>query len=502
MHNTYHPPSFSRSSNLIIRLLSFWYYLAAPPEPPAHSPLLMREIARRGRVTSLVMLVTIAMVLLAFIIQPSVPVSITLIAVTSIDIIALLFNRKGKITIAGTIITSTTEIGLLLSLFGQLQMFKGVDFGVITFLPLLVQGIVVAVSTLPPLNVLLILVLNCSVSFVVIKFVPYARPFADYLHRYEPQTPLGIFNIPLTLSLIVGLVSLIWVLSANDAIRRADMADAHAEYEQEMALREKEVSDKLNRDLQEIAQVIALIASDPSREVQISRSNSLWVLATSLNNLRGRLLNVRFERSQYRELQSAAATLTSWLDITLKAGHCPPWSRTKTMMDEIAIRIQTLPLQARPDKEPWETTSTALDMDAEQQRLSQGIRQLHLALRSSQTAFWQPTGTVLDEVAAHLLTQPTPRTGRSQSQPLPRFTSPDHMNSPAPHTDMEQQRLKQGIQRLYIALRSPQSTSWQPTGTVLDEVAARLLLPPTPRSGRSQSQPLPNLTPPRHNTSI
>jgi hypothetical protein len=433
MQRSYGPsPSASHPSpGLGMRLLNFWYRLAAPPMPPSNAPLLAREVARRARVTSLVMLVTISMVLLAFLVQPTVDISITLLVVTSIDVVALAFNRRGKITVAGVIITMTTELGLLLSLVNTLHKNGGISFNVAVFLPLLVQGIVVAVSTLPPLSVLLILVVNCGVAVGVITFTPYAPAFLAYLHRYEPQTFGNMVITPLTVYLIVGLVSLIWVLSANDAIKRADKADARAEYEQEMAQWERVASNKLNADIHVIAQIIAQLATDPSREFHLDRSNSLWVLARGLNNLRGRLLNVKFERTQFQQTQQAATALTSWLDMAQRTGQFSPWTPSRTIMDEIIFRIQMLPLaqKGRTTAENRRSPDSATQrIEQEYQRLNQGALQLVAALRSSQPTPWRPTGTVLDEVAEQLFSpqsmhgqqrtsQSWPHTTRSRSRP-------------------------------------------------------------------------------------
>jgi hypothetical protein len=201
----------------------------------------------------------------------------TLVVVTYIDGIALTFNRRGKSTVAGLIITAVTEVGLLLSLLATLQK-EGVDFEVIVFFPLLVQGIVVAVSTLPPLSVLPILVLNCGFTFGIVAFSPYSSAWLAYMHQYEPQTLPALLIGPLTVFLIVAFVSLIWVMSANDAIKRADKADARAEFERQMALYEWEKFTSLNHDLQVVVQIIEQLATDPTQEITIDQqiASGVW----------------------------------------------------------------------------------------------------------------------------------------------------------------------------------------------------------------------------------
>lgn len=405
--NMYYPPS-SHSPGVVLSLLHFWYRIAAPPEAPAHAPLLAREIARRGRVTSLVMLVTIAMVLLTFIIQPSLDITITLIVVTCVDIVALTFNQRGRILVAGTIITTMTELGLLFSMVGMLQKHGGVTFEAIIFLPLLVQGIVVAVSTLPPFSVILLLVLNSIANAIVVYFLPYSAAVTTYLQKNEQIPPGQIFNISLTVYLIVGLVSFIWVRSANEAIRRADKADARAEYEQEMAQRDRSTNKKLTSDINEIASILAAIGNDPSREFRIDQQhNTLWPLARSLDNLRRRLINVNYELSAHQCLQKACGNLITSLDAAIiQRGPVVNWKQTKTMTDEIVYRINILQKQSQGDgrKKSAVTAANSALFHTEQgrTRLKKAALQLIAALNAVENFSWEPTGTALDEIAENL----------------------------------------------------------------------------------------------------
>src|SRR5437867_6508310 len=79
--------------------LAWWYWLTAPSEPPANASLAQREAARRGRLSSTILLVMIVHVGIAIpvgIITGNTPLLTTLIVTLVIDGIALLFNRRGK----------------------------------------------------------------------------------------------------------------------------------------------------------------------------------------------------------------------------------------------------------------------------------------------------------------------------------------------------------------------------------------------------------------------
>ena len=93
--------------------LHWWYYLTAVPEAPANASLAQREMARRGRLASVVLFFTILLVL------PGFPTAMTnstllvaLILVLCIDAVALLLNRFGQTTLAGTFVVIGIELGL------------------------------------------------------------------------------------------------------------------------------------------------------------------------------------------------------------------------------------------------------------------------------------------------------------------------------------------------------------------------------------------------------
>ena len=298
MQNTYHSYSSvsHRLSGLGAHLLQAWYRVAAPPAPPEGAPFFVQEVARRGRVTSLAMLITIAMVLLALTLEQRMSTTLTLIVVTCIDSIAVFgFNRRGKITVAGAIITMTTEAGLFFSLLETLYSHHGIIFWTHQLFPLLVQGIIIAASTLPPASVFAVLGINCAVTFAIVSFVPSTPAFWMYLQMHEPQTLGELLLPPFTVFLIVAFISFIWVTSTNGAIKRAYGASARAEYERKMAQREREASDR-----------------------------------------------------RIREVQVAVADLTSWLEEASSLGSLPPWQPSTPLLDKIVSHIQRLPLIQTP----------------------------------------------------------------------------------------------------------------------------------------------------------
>jgi hypothetical protein len=323
-------------------ILHMWYRLTAPPELPPHAPLADREVTRRGRIISLMTLVTVTMILLAYLVQPPLQLALIFMVTICLDFAALKYNRGGKTTLAGVIITIATEGGLLVALIINIQMKHGISFDTISFLPLFVQGIVVAISALPLFCILAVFLFNCLLIAVVLTCIPYSPALTNYIHTNPPDSFGTMVATPLILFFMTTFVSLIWVHSANEAIKRANSADAHAEYEQKMAKKDRETTEQLRRSLAEIAFIIASISNDPTKEFYLDQDNMLWPMATSLNNLRHRLITVNFEVAEYQRTLAFTARLIRWLDVAITQDSLPEWPMSKTAIDEVVFRIRML----------------------------------------------------------------------------------------------------------------------------------------------------------------
>src|SRR5690242_12990764 len=86
----------------------WWYRLTAMPEPPPDAPLARRELVRRTRQASSILVVITAAALAPIPValqQKNVPFFVTLVITLVAYVVALLaLNRRGRLAAAGTLI--------------------------------------------------------------------------------------------------------------------------------------------------------------------------------------------------------------------------------------------------------------------------------------------------------------------------------------------------------------------------------------------------------------
>lgn len=234
---------------LAARFSAWWFSFTVPPFPPERASLRQHELARRARITSIVILLTIVLLLTTFAVHSSAPPLMypVLIVVLTIDVIALVLNRKARILLAGYFVTGITQIGLCGDFLGQIQLHHGLDLAMMPLFGMLVQPILMAVSLLPARAVVAFTAFNCG--FVV--FCTTAFPHLPSLEQYiQVHGWVLLLQPPLLIFIMVACISYIWVHMTTEALKRADLAVAQAEFERQM--RPQAVA-KLNQEEEEHA---------------------------------------------------------------------------------------------------------------------------------------------------------------------------------------------------------------------------------------------------------
>ena len=303
--------------------LEWWYRLTSPADPPENASLTEREVARRGRLTSATLLIVILLLLAAYpvaFLGPNHILAFVLLIPLSIDLVALFLNRAGKITAAGYVVVLGIEVGVGLSIIGP-----ATSIGLTTYLlaqfDLLVQAEFVAVSLLRPRSVLWLAGLHIVLIVVGITFLPHTPEFSSMfaVNGYE------VFLRPITLQIIVAVVTYLWVTGAQQAIQRADRAEEIAALEQrEIERQQREIEEKRQLDLgiQQILQTHVQVANGNfSARAPLGKDNVLWQIAYSLNNLLARLQGYSQMRTQLQRMQTENYNLYKALQSTSSAEH-------------------------------------------------------------------------------------------------------------------------------------------------------------------------------------
>lgn len=282
--------------------LDGWYRLTAPKEPPTNATLAQRELARRGRLTSTILLFVIILIVAML------PIAIfanrilfpILLGALLVSFISLFLNRSGKIIVTGVLMVCFVDIGFatgLVTTHGGLGVYNLPTFDLLAISELL------AVSLLPPRSVFVVAAANSIFIWIDIAYFRHDAQLGQLL----ASSGYGIVARPIVLQIIVAVVTYLWVRSATQAIARADRAEVIASLEHAIAEQEHAVAQEkrlLDLSIQQIVETHMRAANgDFNARVPLTQDNVLWQIAGSLNNLLARIQRLRQSEEQLQRLQ-------------------------------------------------------------------------------------------------------------------------------------------------------------------------------------------------------
>jgi hypothetical protein len=314
--------------------LSWWYRWTAPPEVPSTASFNERELARRGRLTSAVLLAVVILglvpVFTSILTKNRVFIPSLLISLV-FDGVALWLNRRGNINAAGIVALLVVSGGII---FNILSVRGGMDISLINLFDLLVQGELIAVSLLPARSVFGVMLANILFFFLVITFAPHTHAMGIAL----ATRGYSVLLTPTILQVIVAVVTYLWVDNTTKAIKRADRAEVIAALEHTLAEQSDQIAaqkEQLEEGIQQLVQVHAQAANgNLSSRAALPADRTLWPLAGSLNTLL-----MRFQRALQNEVeqqQTRKAASLFFEALNQAKGGPMRWQRTGTYFDQIA----------------------------------------------------------------------------------------------------------------------------------------------------------------------
>ncbi|GCE09926.1 hypothetical protein [Dictyobacter aurantiacus] len=324
-------------------LLRWWYRFTAPAPVSADATLQQRDLSRRGRLTSFVLLMIILLVLAAepaAIFGPNKALIFILLIPVFIDIVALVFNKLGKLMVAGILVVIGIEVGLILSILGPALGSGGLTTYVLPQFDLFVQAEFVSVTLLDPRSVFVVTFFNIAFTVLSILYLPHTAEFAAVL----AANPYDIFLRPITLAIIVAGVLFVAISSLNQTLKRADRAEVVAELERREVERQQQdisLKQQLEQGTQAILQTHVEVANGNfTARAPLTQDNVLWRISLSLNNLIARLQS---SSQAEAELERAKAHTAQLVDAIRKAraGRPVQLHRTGTHLDAIIVELQT-----------------------------------------------------------------------------------------------------------------------------------------------------------------
>jgi hypothetical protein len=298
-------------------------------------PFAERELARRGRLVSVLLLVFLAIeaatLYLFVVVDDDHPaMKVVLVIALGVALVAAALNRTGHVTWAGMLLVALAGLPAVgipaTALGGKMDIF---DLGAFY---LLAGAELVAASVLEPASVFIVALLNSVIVIELVQLMPHTAALEAQLNSNNgPQVYAG----PIALYLILALVAYLWSRSALVALQRADRAEELAALE----MREVERGREIEEGVRQLLDVhVRLANGDFGARVPPMRNAELWRIGGSLNNLIARFARLaEMERLlilTQSDTRRIAATIRAW-----RAGQRPPWPNAAPPLDEVVAAL-------------------------------------------------------------------------------------------------------------------------------------------------------------------
>lgn len=267
--------------------LSWWYRLSTPD---AGSEAFQETVISRSRLASILLLV-ILIAVIAFI-----PAALTsddyhivppVIGMFIMTWVAIFLNRRGKVTWVGIIIVVSLDTALIYSLLSYPHFT--LTQNAVPIYDLFVLSDIIAISLLPINSILYI----SSFHSVFMLADIVLQPHTPDLQVLVDSTGYSLMVRPLTIQLVVALVTFLWVRNTIRALERANKAEVIAKLEHEIAAQREDLDEGIQQVLQTLVQ-----AANGNLNVRapLAQQNVLWQVGVGLNTLLA-----RFQRSSQSE---------------------------------------------------------------------------------------------------------------------------------------------------------------------------------------------------------
>ncbi len=338
--------------------LQRWWALTAPPEPPPGGSFAAREVGRRARLVSVLLLALLLVELGSayqyFIVDTDHPImKIAVAAALVVTALAAVANRAGWVTSAGLLLVLAAELPLAgipgTAVNGQLDVLHLGGFY------LLAGSELVAASVLMPWSVFVVAALNSVAALGLITFMDHTPTLANVLASNDGQQA---FSGPVIMQVIVAIVAFLWAQNVKASLRRADRAEEIALLEQ----RELERSHELEEDVQQLLAVHVQMANGNFNvRVPQLRTGPLWQIGNSFNNLLARFARLAQAEFVLRRTQAEAHSLAEAIHF-MRSGRQPLWpAQAGTPLDEVITALGTAPSRAT-GQSPVYPPATAPDL--------------------------------------------------------------------------------------------------------------------------------------------
>lgn len=290
-------------------VLAWWYRHAAPAAPPPGATFDQRDLVRRGRIASAIMLFLACILVLVVpigLLGPNKQIFFTAISIWCVIGLCIVLNRKGKVNLVGILLCLSIIAGMYLSI---LRAPGGMSLDDKDILYLLIFGELFIGAILPVNWVFFPALINLTFGIVELTIAPHTALFASLLPTSGPTI---LFRL---IQMHVLVTAVMWIVGqhAREAIKRADRAEEIARLQHTLAQLsgvQMQEAQQLQYTIQTIIGVLTRTAQgDVQARVPLVEGETLWPLVGSLNTL---LARYQGARQQAQELERIRPQVEFW----------------------------------------------------------------------------------------------------------------------------------------------------------------------------------------------
>jgi hypothetical protein len=312
-------------------------------DQPAGAPLARRELARRSRLASwLILGLLVGVAILSPLGLQDLRARATL-AVWAVGLLgAAALNRRGRVTLAGLVLVVLFSGGLL---FANLESPIGLTMGELPNFDAYVIPVVIAATVLPRVSTFLVAGANTLLIVGNYLLQPHNANIARDAALYSSAAvqTVSLLVRPIALQVVLAVVAYLWVRGAEDAIARADRAE-------EVALLEHRERDRvfaLEEGVRYMHQALSeWLAGDVRHRIPAMPVAILEQVRRDLNAFIERFGPTRQAPLQLRQLQEALHGLIAALDAWVQ-GYPAVWPGPSGTPVDRAVTLVRYAIQAR-----------------------------------------------------------------------------------------------------------------------------------------------------------
>ncbi|HEU5200173.1 MAG TPA: hypothetical protein VFU32_11080 [Ktedonobacterales bacterium] len=271
------------------RFMAWWYAKSAPPQPPPEASLQKKDLARRGRIASILLLLTIGVSLcilfpsglfqFAFSHRPFLLIISVALVIICTGMVYL--NRLGLTTLVGVVLILGNTVGNCYSILGPGKVL----LTNVQLFDTLAISLLFAVALLPPWGVFLTAAGNLLVTAGVLNMFPHEAAVTPHI--------ANVISRAASVEVSIAVIAFLLVQIMRQAIARADRAEEIGKLQKALLKQEHAVADQkraLDASILQIIDTQRLVANgDLDARVPLTQENVLWEVAGSLNNLLNRM---------------------------------------------------------------------------------------------------------------------------------------------------------------------------------------------------------------------